>query len=227
MQPEAAATGAEYLVRIDVSGARLEGQLVIPPRPCGAVLFADGSAGSRHSPRSQTLARSLRRDASVATLLVDLLSSTEEALDARTAELRFDVPFLARRLLEIAKWIARDRRTLGLPLGLFGSGTGAAAALITAAERPEHVEAVVSRGGRLDLAGAAVLARVRAPSLLIVGSNDAVALDINRQAQRVLRTESRLEVIHGASHLFEEPGTLDEVARLAADWFHRFLGRGA
>lgn len=211
-------------MRVDVAGARLEGQLVIPPDPRGIVLFAHGSGSSRHSPRNQFVAEVLREDASVATLLVDLLSAGEEATDARTAELRFDIPFLARRLSQVADWIARDRLTLALPLGLFGASTGAAAALVTASERPAAVKAVVSRGGRPDLAGGAALARVRAPTLFIVGSADEVVLDLNRLALRAMHAESRLEIVEGASHLFEEPGTLDDVARLAAEWFARHLG---
>jgi putative phosphoribosyl transferase len=225
MEPQVSVTTTgEHFVEVDVTGARLEGQLVIPPHPLGIVLFAHGSGSSRHSPRNQFVARSLREEASTATLLVDLLSAREEVIDERTAELRFDIPFLSRRLIEIADWVACDRRTLGLPIGLFGASTGAAAALVTAAERPEDVRAVVSRGGRPDLAGAAALAHVRAPTLFIVGSEDPVVLDLNRQAQRMLAAKCRLEVVQGATHLFEEPGTLDEVARLAARWFQHHLG---
>lgn len=227
--PHASARGPEeeLVVRIDAAGAHLDGELVVPVRPLGLVLFAHANGSSRLSPRDQYVARALRRDAGVATLLVDLLGEAEDALDARTAELRFDVPLLARRLYAIADFTAHDRRTLGLPLGLFGASTGAAAALVTAAKRPGHVEAVVARAGRPDLADAAVLANVRAPTLLVVGSDDPQLVELNRQALRAVPAESRLEVVRGATRHFEEPGALDEVARLATRWFDDHLGAGA
>jgi pimeloyl-ACP methyl ester carboxylesterase len=215
-----------YLVRIDVPGARLEGQLSLPRAPVGIVVFAHGSGSSRHSRRNKIIAQALRDDANVGTLLVDLLSPSERAIDGRVGQVRFDVELLAERLGAMLTWLERDRRSLGAPLGLFGASTGAGAALIAAADRPEHVAAVVCRGGRTDLAGAGALARVRAPTLLIVGGNDPVVLELNRQAQRVLRAECRIDVLPGAGHLFDEPEALDEVARLTGAWFHDHLGRG-
>jgi dienelactone hydrolase len=190
------------------------------------VLFAHGSGSSRRSPRNRAVARVLR-SAGLATLLLDLLTSAEEAEDEFTGRLRFDVGLLARRLVGAVDWLGRTQGTAGLPIGCFGASTGAAAALAAAAERPEAVAAVVSRGGRPDLAGAA-LARVRAPTLLIVGGADQAVLALNRKALAQLAcAEKQLIVVPGAGHLFEEPGALEEVARLAADWFSRRLGRRA
>jgi dienelactone hydrolase len=217
---------ASYIVRIDVPGARLEGQLSLPHTAVGVVVFAHGSGSSRHSPRNKLVAKALRDDANVGTLLVDLLSPAERAIDARTGKLRVDAELLAQRLGAMFDWLMRDRRTLGTPLGVYGTSTGAGAALLAAADRAEQVGAVVCRGGRIDLAGAAALARVRAPTLLVVGGNDPVIVDLNRQAQRVLRAECRIEIVPGAGHLFEEPGALAEVARLAGAWFRDHLGRG-
>jgi putative phosphoribosyl transferase len=210
-----------YLVDLEVPGARLEGELVIPRSASGVVLFAHGSGSSRHSPRNKFVAQALREKANAATLLIDLLSTSEEVIDEETAELRFNIEFLARRLVSICDWLRAEPRTRTLPIGLFGASTGAGAALAAAGERPQSVVAVVSRGGRPDLAGASNLARVRAPTLLIVGGDDPVVLELNQQAQRVMRANCHLEVIPGAGHLFAEPGRLEEVAKLASAWFLR------
>jgi putative phosphoribosyl transferase len=204
---------------IAIDGAVLEGDLVVPDGASGVVAFAHGSGSSRHSPRNREVAASLHR-AGLGTLLFDLLTAEEEAEDLRTRELRFDVSLLSSRLEAAVDWLAEQQRTAGLPLGCFGASTGAAAALVAAAERPERVRAVVSRGGRPDLA-AAVLGSMRAPTLLIVGGADPVVLDLNREAAAQMRCEVRLEVVEGATHLFEEPGTLDRVCELARDWFAR------
>jgi putative phosphoribosyl transferase len=215
---------ASVLVPIEVDGVRLEGQLSVPPDPVGLVIFVHGAGGDGHGPRSRAIARTVRESARAATLLVDLLSPAERAADARTAALRFDISRLAGRTAALCDWAARDLRTRGLPVGLFGASSGAAAALTLAAERPDRIAAVVSRGGRPDLAGAGVLAAVRAPTLLLVGSEDPVVLDVNRDARNVMRNAvCKLEVVLGASHLFEEPGTLAEAARDAAAWFARYL----
>jgi putative phosphoribosyl transferase len=185
------------------------------------VLFAHGSGSSRHSPRNRWVAAALHR-AGLATLLLDLLTAAEEERDRATAELRFDVGMLAGRLVAAVDWLLADAATARLPVGAFGASTGAGAALVAAVERPQAVAAVVSRGGRPDLAGAA-LARVRAPTLLVVGGRDPRVLDLNRAALAELPPSSRLEVVPGATHLFEEPGALDQVASLAAAWFTRHL----
>ena len=186
------------------------------------MLFAHGSGSGRNSPRNRTVAQVLH-DAGLATLLLDLLTPDEAALDSRTAELRFNIGLLAERLLGAALWLANGQDTAGLHAGYYGSSTGGAAALVAAASAPDLAAAVVSRGGRPDLAGA-VLAQVRAPSLLIVGANDEVVLSLNRQAYEALSCRRRLEVIPGASHLFEEPGKLELVSQLARDWFLEHLG---
>jgi putative phosphoribosyl transferase len=209
-------------VRIPVRSAVLEGELAIPKPAVGLVLFAHGSGSGRKSPRNRFVARQLR-EAGVGTLLMDLLTREEEIRDREWGHLRFDVALLAERLLESAAWSLRREDLRQLPVGYFGASTGAAAALLAAAERPASVRAVVSRGGRPDLAGAA-LSRVEAPTLLIVGGADPEVLDLNRAALARLRCEKELRVVPGATHLFEEPGTLDEVARLAAAWFRRHLG---
>lgn len=197
----------------------LEGTLAVPDDACGIVLFAHGSGSSRFSRRNQSVAQEFNA-AGLATLLFDLLSADENERDAVTAEYRFDIPLLARRLKETLDWLAREPATRDLPAGLFGASTGAAAALIAAAERQARVRAVVSRGGRPDLAGEA-LARVRAPTLLIVGGDDAPVITLNEQAARQLSCQHQLVIVPGATHLFEEPGTLEEVARLAREWFRR------
>jgi dienelactone hydrolase len=211
----------EHLVRVTAGPVTLEGNFSLPEGARGIVLFAHGSGSGRHSPRNRHVAR-LLNEAKLATLLVDLLTSDEEALDMRTAHLRFDIGLLAERLIGAIDWLARHRDTRHLRVGLFGASTGAAAALVAAAERPSLVGAVVSRGGRPDLAGPA-LARVRAPTLLIVGGNDFQVIELNRAALAQLRCEKRLVIVHAATHLFEEPGALDEVARLAREWFERHL----
>lgn len=211
-------------VHVRAGRATLEGDLGIPGDAFGVVLFAHGSGSSRRSPRNRFVAEVLRRGG-LATLLLDLLTPEEEAADDRTAELRFDIPFLADRLGDAIAWLEAEPATSALPIGLFGASTGGGAALVTAAERPESVGAVVSRGGRPDLAGPA-LARVRAPTLLVVGGDDAPVLALNRVALAELDCEKQLEVVPGATHLFEEPGTLEVVARLARDWFAEHLGAG-
>ena len=203
-------------VSIPAKGARMSGDLRVPPRARGVVLFAHGSGSSRLSPRNRRVAEVLDR-AGFATLLVDLLTPEEEEIDDATAALRFDIPFLARRLAAASDWLAQRPETRELPLASFGASTGAAAALAAAEGRPE-VFAVVSRGGRPDLAAAA-LPRVQAPTLLIVGGDDREVLALNEAAASRMKAEHRLTVVPGATHLFEEPGALEAVARAAADWF--------
>jgi len=202
----------------------LSADISLPDRARGLVLFAHGSGSSRHSPRNRHVADVLNRGA-IGTVLIDLLTEEEEAVDVQTAELRFDIPLLGRRVAVITDWIGRQPRLKNLDFGYFGASTGAAAALVAAAERPKIVRAVVSRGGRPDLAGAS-LKGVLAPTLFIVGGDDTVVLDLNYSAMAQLprHTEHKLEVVPGASHLFEEPGTLDQVAALARDWFREHLG---
>lgn len=209
-------------VKIDAEDVVLDGDLVIPPDPRGVVMFVHGSGSSRKSPRNRYVAGVLN-EASMATLLFDLLTREEERRDALTAELRFDIGLLTERLMEASDWIIDQPEFEELRLGYFGASTGAAAALVAAAVR-EDISALVSRGGRPDLAGPA-LPRVTAPTLFIVGGNDPVVLDLNKQAMAQMRCETRLEVIPGANHLFEEPGKLEEVARLARLWFEGHLGR--
>jgi putative phosphoribosyl transferase len=200
----------------------LEGDLVVPPGATGLVLFAHGSGSSRHSSRNQFVAKELQWGG-LATLLFDLLTAAEEEVDAETAHLRFDIPLLAARLVNATEWIERDRELSRLPIGYFGASTGAAAALSAAAEMPEVVLAVVSRGGRPDLAGDA-LRLVVAPTLLIVGGNDDTVIGLNQIAlQQIVAEEKQLKIIPGATHLFEEPGALEAVAVLARDWFTRHL----
>jgi len=208
-------------VGFDAGDAVLAGDLTIPPEASGVVVFAHGSGSGRHSPRNRAVAAVLQQ-AGLATLLMDLLTESEEAVDARSGHLRFDIDLLARRLVGAAGWVADQPATAGLPVGYFGASTGGGAALVAAAERPQGVGAVVSRGGRPDLAGPA-LARVVTPTLLIVGGEDRVVLDLNRSALARIPAEKRLEVVAGATHLFEEPGALERVAALAAEWFTRHL----
>jgi putative phosphoribosyl transferase len=203
------------------NGITLEGTLALPPQAQGVVLFAHGSGSSRHSPRNRFVAEQLQ-EGGLGTLLVDLLTPQEEAIDARTRQLRFDIGLLAERLVGAIDWLAQRSATRGLPIGLFGASTGAGAALVAAAARPDAVEAVVSRGGRPDLTGDA-LPLVRAPTLLIVGGRDEQVIELNRQAMARMRAPVKLEIIPGATHLFEEPGALEQVARLARDWFVRYL----
>jgi dienelactone hydrolase len=213
----------EEAVHIPAGEVTLAGDYVAPVDVRGIVLFAHGSVSSRLSPRNRHVAAILR-EGGLATVLMDLLTRDEEAIDARTARLRFDIAFLARRLVAATDWLQTKAETRALPLGYFGASTGAAAALVAAAERPEAVRAIVSRGGRPDLAGPA-LARVQAPTLLLVGSLDHPVIQMNRQARAQLSVEAELEIVPGATHLFEEPGTLDQVARLAREWFERWLTR--
>lgn len=207
-------------VVIDSPGVELAGDLVIPGEPRGIVVFAHGSGSSRRSMRNRAVAEVLQ-DSGFATLLLDLLTEDEERGDHRTRELRFDIQLLADRVVTAVEQIRNQLVVRGLPIGLFGASTGAAAALVAAA-RDHSVRAVVSRGGRPDLAGEA-LGDVPAPTLLIVGSRNEQVLQLNQQAAEHLATPSRIDIVHGASHLFEEPGALEEVARLAADWFGEYL----
>jgi dienelactone hydrolase len=205
------------LVHLPIGGVSLEGDLVVPSGAHGIVAFAHGSGSGRHSPRNRYVAQVLQ-SAGLATLLLDLLTLDEEAIDVQTMGFRFNIDLLAYRLTGTVDWLAANPETRELRIGLFGASTGAAAALVAAAQRPDLVRAVVSRGGRPDLAGHA-LAGVRAPTLLIVGGNDPEVLRLNRAAYEQMAAERKLVVVAGATHLFEEPGALEEVARLAADWF--------
>jgi putative phosphoribosyl transferase len=209
------------MVLIASGAAVLEGDLVAPPGAGGLVLFAHGSGSSRLSERNRYVARELQA-AGLATLLFDLLTAEEEAVDAETAHLRFDIELLAGRLLDATEWARGELPLRALPVGYFGASTGGGAALLAAARRPDAVAAVVSRGGRPDLAGEA-LPEVRAPTLLIVGGRDHQVLRLNEAAMRRMRAEVRLEVVPGATHLFEETGALEAVARLARDWLRRHL----
>jgi dienelactone hydrolase len=211
-------------VELPARGATLAGTLTLPTAARGVVVFAHGSGSGRFSPRNRAVAGVLV-EAGLATLLMDLLTADEEAEDMRTGHLRFDIPLLADRVASAVDWLSSHPTIAALPVGCFGASTGAAAALVTAAERPQCVRAVVSRGGRPDLAGDA-LRRVEAPTLLIVGGRDTVVIQLNRQAQALLRGESKLVIVPGASHLFEEPGALEQVAALARDWFLRYLAGG-
>ena len=204
-------------VTIPVESTVLEGDLSIPTAARGAVLFAHGSGSSRRSPRNRYVA-DLLNESGLATLLIDLLTADEQQVDLQTAQLRFDIPFLASRLATITRWLAHRREAAGLKIGLFGASTGAGAALMAATEFPGLVGAVVSRGGRPDLAGPA-LAHVQAPTLLIVGGADSVVLDLNQHALGLLNCDKGFKVVPGAGHLFEEPGALTKVAELARDWF--------
>ncbi len=208
-------------VRIAVGDVRLDGDLTLPGDGRGIVVFAHGSGSSRHSPRNRLVAR-LLNGAGLATLLFDLLTREEEALDQRTAGLRFDIGLLAARLAGATAWLAGEVDARRLGIGYFGASTGAAAALVAAAEHPRAVSAVVSRGGRPDLAGPA-LRRVRAPTLLVVGGDDHPVIGLNREALEELRSEKRLVIVPGATHLFQEPGSLEQVARLAREWFERYI----
>jgi putative phosphoribosyl transferase len=214
-------TTEERLVRVTAGPVAIEGNLNLPEGARAVVLFAHGSGSSRYSSRNRYVARVLNQ-AKLATLLIDLLTPDEEAIDQHTAHLRFDIGLLADRLIRATDWLIEYPDTRHLPIGYFGASTGAAAALVAAAERPDVVGAVVSRGGRADLAGSA-LAHVRAPTLLIVGGNDVQVIELNRAAFAQLRCEKQLEIVPGATHLFEEPGALEAAARLSRDWFQRHL----
>jgi pimeloyl-ACP methyl ester carboxylesterase len=216
-------TVVEESLRVPVADVVLDADVATPPEPRGVVLFAHGSGSGRHSPRNRYVASRLQA-VGLATVLADLLTPAEERLDAVTRELRFDIRLLADRMVELVDWATVTEWGAGErpAIGLFGASTGAAAALVAAARRPDAVRTVVSRGGRPDLAGA-FLPQVNQPTLLIVGGNDTVVIELNRQAVRQVGGEARLEIVPGASHLFEEAGTLDEVARLAGDWFVNHL----
>jgi putative phosphoribosyl transferase len=210
-------------LEIPAGEVALVADIDVPEGAQGAVLFVHGSGSGRHSPRNRYVAGELQ-SAGLATVLVDLLTAEEEQLDARTGELRFDIGLLATRVVALTDWLVDHEATAGLALGLFGASTGAAAALVGAVSRPEAVAAVVSRGGRPDLAGPE-LPRVRQPVLLIVGERDEVVIDLNRRAMTQLGGETRLEIVRGATHLFEEPGALEQVAELARGWFALHLAR--
>lgn len=221
-------TPDEFAVHVTASNVTLDGTLGVP-LPAGisaraVVLFAHGSGSSRLSPRNRLVAASLR-ESGFATLLLDLLTADEESVDLQTRELRFDLDLLADRLVDAAGWLAHQEATQRLPLGLFGASTGGGAALIAAARRPKQIRAVVSRGGRPDLAGDA-LGAVTAPTLLIVGGNDQMVIELNRQAMGRMTGEVRLEIVPGATHLFEEDGALETVTQLARGWFARYLTPG-
>ncbi|MFS2097088.1 dienelactone hydrolase family protein [Pseudomonas sp. Pseusp11] len=209
--------------KLDLGDVELSADLRLPVHAGGLVVFVHGSGSGRSSPRNQYVALSLAQRG-LGTLLFDLLTEPEQYLDNQTRELRFNIALLTSRLVEVIDWMGRDAELQPLPIGLFGASTGAVAALMAAAERADVVHAVVSRGGRTDLAGAA-LSRVKAPTLQIVGELDPVVLNLNVQSSRALQCEQRLEVVAGATHLFEEAGTLEEVARLAGDWFEQYLRR--
>lgn len=209
-------------VQLEAGEVSLPGTLLLPDRMRGLVIFAHGSGSSRRSPRNRYVAEGLSRDC-LASLLFDLLTAEEERVDARSRALRFNIGMLGRRLGAVIDWADGSPALREQPIGLFGASTGAAAALVAAAERPQRVGAVVSRGGRPDLAAAA-LPRVRAPSLFIVGAADDVVIELNRAAAEALAVEHRLELVAGATHLFEEPGALEEVTRLASQWFLAHLG---
>jgi dienelactone hydrolase len=208
-------------VRIEVGHVAVDGDLHLPPRPAGLVIFAHGSGSSRFSRRNRAVATALEH-AGFGTLLLDLLTRAEDAVDEHTAEYRFDIPLLGQRVIGAVDWAESRSDLRPLPIALFGASTGAAAALVAAAVRPRRTRAVISRGGRPDLAGHA-LPLVEAPTLLVVGGDDLEVLDMNRDALRQMRATVSLEIIAGATHLFEEPGTLEQVARLAADWCRRHL----
>jgi dienelactone hydrolase len=208
-------------VQIHAEHEVLSGNLSIPKNANAIVLFAHGSGSSRHSPRNQFVARTLNQ-AGLATLLLDLLTQKEEAIDMQTRELRFNIHLLAERLVHATKWSRQQPQTRDLLTGYFGSSTGGAAALVAAADNPKNIGAVVSRGGRPDLAGDA-LPKVHAPTLLVVGGNDDIVIELNEQARDRMRCEVNLQIVPGATHLFEEPGTLEKAAKLASDWFSLHL----
>jgi len=211
----------ETVVAIKVANVILEGNLCVPAQAQGIVLFIHGSGSSRHSPRNKFVA-SVLNQANLATLLFDLLTPKEESIDVQTAHLRFDIGLLARRVIEVTNYLSQQSTTSALRLGYFGASTGAAAALVAASELPNQVAAVVSRGGRPDLAGLR-LGRVMAPTLLIVGDKDRTVLQLNREALELLPCEKHLSIVPGASHLFEEAGTLEIASDLASNWFAKYL----
>ncbi len=211
----------EGLVHVGIDSITLDGNLLVPSGATGIVLFAHGSGSSRFSSRNRYVASTLR-EGNLGTLLIDLLTPREEARDNVTAELRFNIGMLADRLVGTVEWLRAQPELHDMKIGLFGASTGGGAALVAAAARPAMIQAVVSRGGRPDLAGAA-LPRVQAPTLLIVGGDDVPVIAMNRDAYDQMTCERRLEIVPGATHLFEEPGTLEKVAELARDWFTRYL----
>ena len=211
----------EKVITLPIGDISLDGNLSLPAGACGLVIFVHGSGSGRLSPRNRYVA-SVLQETGLATILFDLLTSREEAIDSITGELRFNIGFLAGRLMMVTDWVSRNKDTRRLNIGYFGASTGAAAALVAAAERGPAVKAVVSRGGRPDLAGDSLM-RVEAPVLLIVGSLDTEVIELNRQALARLVTTKELSIVPGATHLFEEPGTLPQAARLAAAWFSSYL----
>lgn len=218
-------TGSARPVQVPLDDVALHGDLQSPDNPVGLVIFVHGSGSSRFSPRNRYVAGELNKHG-LATLLLDLLTEEEQKIDAETMELRFDIPLLSNRSTLVASWASKDPDLRNLPIGLFGASTGAAAALNTAAALKGAIAAVVSRGGRPDLAESA-LAQVKAPTLLIVGGEDDTVLELNRKSLELLRCTKRLHVVPGATHLFEERGTLEEVAKVAANWFHEHLSAAA
>ena len=211
----------EMTVQIPVSKVTLNGNLTIPPNAKGIVLFAHGSGSSQFSPRNIRVAKDINH-AGIATLLIDLLTAEEEKIDESTGEFRFNIDLLAERVVETTQWLKKNSATQHLAVGYFGASTGAAAALMAAAKLPELVKAVVSRGGRPDLA-AESLPQVKVPTLLIVGSEDRAVIEMNREAMKLMVSEKRLEIVPGATHLFEEPGKLEQVSKLAIHWFSKHL----
>lgn len=216
IRPESAMTA----IRVPIGSQWLHGDLGTPAHPRGIVVFAHGSGSGRYSRRNQYVARALERRG-LTTLLIDLLTPEEEAIDERTGEYRFDIDMLSERLTGIVDWLRRRPQTSSLPIGLFGASTGAGAALLAAAARPHDIAAVVSRGGRPDLVGAA-LPHVTSPTLLIVGGLDTPVIQMNRDAMRHMRAEVAFEIVPGATNLFKEPGALERVAELAGDWFSQY-----
>jgi len=218
-----ASTGTEHVLEIPAGAVNLEGNLCIPNGATGIVMFVHGSGSSRHSPRNKFVAEILNASG-LGTLLFDLLTPKEESIDSYTGQLRFNIDLLADRVVEVSRWLSHISYTSELKLGYFGASTGAAAALLAASRMPDAIRAVVSRGGRPDLAGTA-LKQVLAPTLLIVGANDPVVLDLNREAYALLppKTEKALAIVPHASHLFEEPKTLETAASLASNWFCKYL----
>ena len=212
---------SELELRIPVGGVEVKGNLFLPEDSLGLVIFAHGSGSSRFSPRNQYVAKEFNK-AGLGTLLFDLLTEEEEEVDIATAEYRFNIPLLAERLIGVTEWLRVDSLTRNVKIGYFGASTGAAAALIAAAKLPGEVSAVVSRGGRGDLAGE-YLSRVKAPTLLLVGGRDEDVIELNRQAQAQMHSQTKLVVVEVATHLFEEPGKLEEVARLSIEWFQKYL----
>ena len=208
-------------VEIQVGSVTLEGNLVIPKNPLGIVLFAHGSGSGRMSPRNRFVASELNKNR-IATLLFDLLTREEEEVDWQTAHIRFDIELLSKRLIDTTDWLMKNSQVSNLKMGYFGASTGAAAALVAAAERQDVIMSVVSRGGRPDLAGSK-LKDVRCPTLLIVGGDDDVVIDLNKEAMSQLTVEKKLIIVPGATHLFEEPGKLEEVAEHACNWFVKHL----